>query len=108
MKEPTRAITTKAVRYGSKRVTIITNEVAASLPNRQTEGLLGVKVRLSSGESRFRTEGSYAIVYNVPKKLRGESAASNQRFAERLFFRRMCCLPLVFFCHSGNSRLSVS
>jgi len=61
-------------------LSVITHKAAASLPNRQTEGLLGVKVRLSSGESRFRTEGSQAFVYNVPKKLRGESAANERYF----------------------------
>jgi len=39
-------------------LSVITYKAAASLPNRQTEGLRGAKVRLSSGESRFRTESS--------------------------------------------------
>ena len=56
-------------------LSIITHEAAASLPNRS-----GVKVRLSSGESRFRTKGSYAIVYDVPKNLRGESAENERYF----------------------------
>jgi len=60
-------------------LSVITYKAAASLPNRQTEGLRGAKVRLSSGESRFLTEGSYAIVYDVPKKLRGESVEPKVR-----------------------------
>jgi len=56
-------------------LSIINHKAAASLPNRN-----GVKVRLSSGESRFRTEGSQALVYDVPKKLYERAQSSECYF----------------------------
>jgi len=76
---PTKAITTKTVRYGSKRAI-----------SYHSQGCLAVRADkchcLSCAEKIVR-------------------ASVDERV---LFFRRMCCLPLAFLCHSGNSQLNAS
>ena len=74
-------------------LSVITHKAAASLPNRN-----GVKVRLSSGDS---------ILMPLSMMCRKNCREISEAF-ERQFFRRMCCLPLVFLCHSGKSKVFAS